>query len=34
MAMEIAEKVIGRALDEKDRSKLVDEFIEELGEEA
>ena len=34
MAMEISEKVIGRALDEKDRSKLVDEFIEELGEEA
>ena len=34
LAMEIAEKVIGRTLDEQDRSKLVDEFIEELGEEA
>ena len=33
MAMEIAGKVIGRALNDEDRSKLVDDFIEELGEE-
>ncbi len=34
MAMEIAGKVIGRTLNEEDRSKLVDDFIEELGDEA
>lgn len=33
MAMEIAGKVIGRTLNEEDRAKLVDDFIEELGEE-
>lgn len=34
MAMAIAEKVVGRQLNHQDQSKLVDEFIEELGEEA
>ena len=34
MAMAIAEKVVGRELTEVDQAKLVDEFIEELGEEA
>lgn len=32
MAMEIAGKVVGRALTEDDQSRLVDEFIQELGE--
>ncbi len=31
MAMAIAEKVVGRELNEKDQSALVDSFIEELG---
>ncbi len=32
MAMAIAEKVVGRELNDVDQSKLVDEFIEELGD--
>ena len=32
IALAIAGKVVGRELDEKDQSKLVDSFIEELGE--
>ena len=32
MAMEIAGKVVGRALTEDDQNRLVDEFIQELGE--
>lgn len=32
IAMAIAGKVVGRSLDEKDQSKLVDQFIEQLGE--
>ena len=32
MAMEIAGKVVGRTLTEDDQSRLVDEFIQELGE--
>ncbi len=32
MAMAIAEKVVGRSLDEADQNRLVDEFIDELGE--
>lgn len=32
IAMAIAEKVVGRELTEKDQSKLVDEFIAELGD--
>ena len=32
MAMAIAEKVVGRELTEVDQAKLVDEFIEELGD--
>ena len=32
MAMAIAEKVVGRELNEKDQEKLFDEFIKELGE--
>ena len=32
MAMAIAEKVVGRELNEKDQEKLFDEFINELGE--
>lgn len=31
MALAIAGKVVGRALNEEDREKLVDSFIEELG---
>ena len=33
MAMAIAEKVVGRALNEVDQTSLVDHFIEELGEQ-
>ena len=33
MAMAIAEKVVGRELTAADQSKLVDEFINELGEQ-
>ena len=33
MAMAIAEKVVGRALNEQDQKQLVESFIEELGEE-
>ena len=32
LAMAIAEKVVGRELNEADQAKLVDEFIEELGD--
>ena len=32
LAMTIAGKVVGRSLDEGDQSRLVDQFIEELGE--
>lgn len=32
MAMAIAEKVVGRELTDVDQAKLVDEFIEELGD--
>ena len=32
MAMAIAEKVVGRELNDVDQAKLVDEFIEELGD--
>ena len=32
MAMAIAEKVVGRELNSDDQSKLIDEFIKELGE--
>ena len=32
MAMAIAGKVVGRSLDSQDQSRLVDQFIEELGE--
>ena len=32
MAMDIAGKVVGRSLEEEDQSRLVDQFIEELGE--
>lgn len=32
MAMAIAEKVVGRELNNVDQAKLVDEFIEELGD--
>ena len=32
MAMAIAEKVVGRQLNEADQDKLFDEFINELGE--
>ena len=31
MAMAIAEKIVGRELNDKDQSALVDSFIEELG---
>ena len=34
MAMAIAGKVVGRALNEADQAALVDRFIEELGEQA
>ena len=34
MAMAIAEKVVGRQLNDQDQSKLFDEFIEKLGEDA
>lgn len=33
LAMEIAGKVVGRALTEKDQSQLVDSFLAELGEQ-
>lgn len=33
IAMEIAGKVVGRALSEDDQARLVDSFIEELGDE-
>ena len=33
IAMAIAGKVVGRSLNEQDQSKLVDSFIEELGDE-
>ena len=33
MAMAIAEKVVGRTLNEADQASLVDHFIEELGEQ-
>ena len=33
MAVEIAGKVVGRSLTDEDQSKLVDSFIEELGDE-
>ncbi len=33
MAMAIAEKVVGRTLNEQDHKQLVDAFIEELGDE-
>ena len=32
MAMSIAEKVVGRELNAEDQSKLVDQFIQELGD--
>ena len=32
MAMAIAEKVVGRELNDVDQAKLVDEFINELGD--
>ena len=32
LAMEIAGKVVGRSLDDTDQSKLVDQFIEQLGD--
>ena len=34
MAMAIAEKVVGRELNAQDHTKLVDAFIEELGDQA
>lgn len=34
MAMAIAGKVVGRELNEKDQTELVDHFIDELGDEA
>ena len=33
MAMAIAEKVVGRSLDEADQQRLVEQFIDELGED-
>ena len=33
MAMSIAEKVVGRSLDEADQQRLVEQFIDELGED-
>lgn len=33
IAMDIAGKVVGRALDDKDQTELVDRFIEELGDQ-
>ena len=33
MAMAVAEKVIGRELNEDDQAKLVDHFIDELGDD-
>lgn len=32
MAMAIAEKVVGRALNQEDQTRLVEQFIDELGE--
>ena len=32
MAMSIAEKVVGRELNEEDQAKLFDQFIQELGD--
>jgi F-type H+-transporting ATPase subunit b len=34
MAMEIAGKVIGREINEKDHAKLIDEFINNVGAES
>ena len=34
MALAIAEKVVGRALDSADQAKIVDQFIDELGDKA
>ena len=34
MAVSIAEKVVGRELNEADQNKLIDEFINGLGEQA
>ena len=34
IALAIAGKVVGKSLDEQDQSQLVDQFIEELGEQA
>ena len=33
LAMEIAEKMIGKSLNDKDQKRLVDSFIDELGEQ-
>ena len=33
LAMEIAQKMIGKSLDDKDQRRLVDRFIDELGEQ-
>ena len=33
MAIAIAEKVVGRQINEADQDKLVDEFIDQLGEQ-
>ena len=33
LAMEIAQKMIGKSLDDKDQKRLVDSFIDELGEQ-
>ncbi len=33
LAMEIAGKVVGRSLNEEDQARLVDSFLEELGEQ-
>ena len=32
MAVAIAEKIVGRELNEKDQQRMVDEFISELGD--
>ena len=34
MAVAVAEKVIGRELNENDQAALVEHFIDELGDEA
>jgi F-type H+-transporting ATPase subunit b len=33
LAVEIAQKMIGKSLDDKDQKRLVDSFIDELGEQ-